>query len=377
VWEEDDVAHVQLVGAGGRLLAETTLTPIHPGAAVVAYPLTTPPDGDGYRDAIGLVRVTLSTQGLASRRARYRAGALRAAGTVAAGGLVVALIAGLLFSARLSQLTRTTGDVAEGDYSAALSTLRPREGALGDLEEALQEAVAAVADREAALRDVNAQLRATEQARDAMTHMVIHDLKGPIGNVLTLLSLLEGTQSDPEDRALVAEVRDRCRHLLRLIEDQLDLARMDAEGVRLELGTESVAAVVADAVRAVRALAAESGVEVEVHLPDEPLAIRCDRGLMERILVNLLLNALRHGAPPVRVEAARIGDRIEVAVEDGGSGVPEGSEAAVFERFHRAETGEGSRGVGLGLAFVKMAAEAHGGGACVSGSRFTIDLEAA
>ncbi len=374
VWEEEDVSRVVLTDVRGKLLAERDFgLPAAEGQqARVLYPVATEPDATGYRDAIGMVRLTLSARGLEARRQRYVSGAVKTTAVVAVSGFVVAIGVALALAVPLRRLQAATAGVAEGTYEAALEGL-PSSGPseVRALGAAFRTAVQAVAERETELVDINQQLRETEAARDAMTHMVIHDLKGPIANVITLLAVIEAAQVDAEDRELVAEVRQRARDLLRTIEDQLDFARLSGGKLEVRRSEQEIGDVLMGAMDQVRHLAEAGGVDLKVDLPDEDLYFGCDRPLLERVIVNLLVNALKHGQSPVTVGALVEAGHLQLSVEDAGAGVPAGKEEAVFDRFTSLSD---AGGAGLGLALVRLAAEAHGGTASVTGARFVVTL---
>ena len=104
------------------------------------------------------------------------------------------------------------------------------------------------------------------------------------------------------------------------------------------------------------------------------LEIEVDPVLFELVLVNLIENAVKHGAPPIAITAARRGDRIAIEIADHGVGVAAADRERVFDKFYRASTAPGA---GLGLAVVRAIVVAHGGTATVEGSRFTVELSAA
>ncbi len=384
LWEEGDIARVELAGPTGRALA-TRQFDAAPLDLVTAYPVTGEPDAEGYRESVGLVRVTLSRGWIEARRAAYTARALRVTGVVAAAGVLLAVGLGLAMAAPLRRLARASAQAAAGDYGAAtdVPVAGPRE--VRALGEAFRAAVGAVARREgdlrtandalnaanAALSEANEALRRTEQARDAMTHMLVHDLKGPLGNVVTLLTVLESADLDAEDRDLLAEGKDRCRALLQRVEDLLDVARMEHGRISLHLEPVPSSRLFGESIEAIRRLAAEKGFTLEAP-PGDDVAVLCDRRLMERVLQNLMLNAVRHGRPPVRVVASSEADEVVLAVEDAGAGVPPGREAQVFEPFASFSPDGRRRGAGLGLAFVRLATEAHGGRVAVRGARFEL-----
>ena len=306
-----------------------------------------------------------------ARATRYVRRAAIVTGIVATGGVALAVLTGFFLAAPLGRLRRATREMADGEYTLALDTVPvdgPRESR--ELAVAFRRAVSEVSKREKALEAVNAELRRTEEARAAMSHMLVHDLKGPIGNVATLLKLLETGALDDEDRELVIEAGARCRDLLHMIGDLLDVARLEQGRMPIAPVSCDVAELIDGALAQIAHLAQGQGFEVRVHVDDEAGEIVCDPRLMERVLINLLVNALRHGRSPVDLTATPEDDQLVVAVEDAGAGVPEGEEARVFEKFGALGRG----GAGLGLAFVRMAVEAHGGGIGVRGARFTVYL---
>jgi signal transduction histidine kinase len=383
LWQEDDIAAVELLGPTGRPLAARRFAAA-PGAPF-KYPVTGEPDAEGYREAVGMVQVTLSRARLEARRAAYTRRALVVTGAVAAAGVLLAAGFGLAMAAPLRRLAKASAQAASGDYGAAteVPVAGPRE--VRALGEAFRAAVGAVARREtdlrtandalnaanAALSEANEALRRTEQARDAMTHMLVHDLKGPLGNVVTLLTVLETADLDAEDRDLLAEGKDRCRALLQRVEDLLDVARMEHGRISLHLEPVPASRLFGESIEAIRRLAAERGFTLEAP-PGDDVAVLCDRRLMERVLQNLMLNAVRHGRPPVRVVASSEADEVVLAVDDAGAGVPAGREARVFEPFASFAPDGRRKGAGLGLAFVRLATEAHGGRVAVRGARFEL-----
>ena len=131
------------------------------------------------------------------------------------------------------------------------------------------------------------------------------------------------------------------------------------------------------------ALAAEEAALHGLTAGGQSVWVEGDRRLLTRLVRNLLVNALRHGAPPIEIEVARAGDRARLSVSDHGPGVPQDERTRVFEAFYRpAGRAESAGGWGLGLALVRQIAERHGGTvSCETaqdeGARFVVDLPAA
>jgi signal transduction histidine kinase len=200
-----------------------------------------------------------------------------------------------------------------------------------------------------------------------------HELRTPATSVYGVLTTLatRGDDLPPELREELLRVGcEQGERLRRLVEELLDLSRLDASSIRLEPRPleleESVAAIVREAVPA--------DVAVELEL-ESGLCALADPLALDRVLSNLLTNAVRYGRPPLRVSTRAHGDRIDVLVEDAGEGVPEQLRPHLFERFAR---GDEATGTGLGLAIARAYAHAQGGDLVYvqtgGGARFALSL---
>jgi signal transduction histidine kinase len=372
LWNEPDVARVEIGNVAGRQIAAHTFSAAIEGAPPVVVPITLAPDDDGFRTPIGQVRVHLSAQSLGARRDAHTTEAARAAGAVAVIGVLLAGALALALAAPILRLRRSVEKLAAGAYADVeqIPLTGPRE--VADLGRAFRGAAVAVAERETALREVNAALRRTEEMRDAMTHMLVHDLKGPLSNLIMLLGLLDTAVLDEEDRELLGEGKVRCERLMEMIADLLMVARLESGKVELELERCPVDDLVDEALRSIEVSAAQSGFRIDVQSPESDAAtLVCDRRLVERVLQNLLVNALRYGASPIQLIAVVDAETATFVVADAGAGVPADQAERIFEMFGTLSKGKGT---GLGLAFVRMAVAAHGGRVEVVGARFTLTL---
>lgn len=369
---EKDVARIEVSNVVGRTVVARDFRTLVQGADPVVMPVLGPPDPDGFHTPIGQVRIHLSAESVQARRDALTAGAVRVTVTVA---LVALALAGLLALALASPVRRLRVGVerlAAGRYAdaEAVPVDGPRE--LQELGRAFREAATAVAERESALRATNIALKRTEEMRDAMTHMLVHDLKGPLSNLIMLLGLLETAELDEEDHELLVEGKARCEGLMDMIADLLMVARLESGRVELEPTRFVVDDLVDDALRSIEVLAAQSGYRVEVQSPeDDGITAVGDRRLLERVLQNLLTNALHYGQSPITLNASVEGEQLLLVVEDAGDGIPPAQVERVFEMFGTLDHG---RGTGLGLAFVRLAIEAHQGTIAVDGARFTIRI---
>jgi heavy metal sensor kinase len=199
-----------------------------------------------------------------------------------------------------------------------------------------------------------------------------HELRTPVAILRTEgdVTLSRPTRTEAEYRDSVAIMRDSARRLGRIVDDLFLLARADAGHLPLRREPLYLEEIVDDAARAVRGLAHERGVRVEL-LPLEDSPFTGDADLLGRVLLNLLDNAIKHSPSggTVALALTRNTHTYQITVTDEGAGIPVEAQAHIFDRFfradkarsrERAETGESS-GAGLGLAIGRWIAEAHGG----------------
>ena len=230
----------------------------------------------------------------------------------------------------------------------------------------------------------NAMAAALEQLFDARRELVAwasHDLRAPIASMQAMLEAIEDGLASPDDYLPI--LRGQVRTLSTLVDDLFELARIDAGVLTLELRRMPVAPLVASALRLLQPEAEARGVALSSNV-DEEAEARLAPDKFERVLFNLLTNALRHtptdGSVAVRLE--RRSSDLLLRVEDSGEGLPDEAPARMFERFWRADRARSGSGAGLGLAIARGLVEAHGGriwaenrpqgGACVS---FTLPAE--
>jgi two-component system phosphate regulon sensor histidine kinase PhoR len=207
------------------------------------------------------------------------------------------------------------------------------------------------------LLDVTQQRRLMRMRQDFIAN-VSHELRTPVTVIRTNAEALADGALDHPERAPVF-VERTLRHaerLSELIDDLLDLARVETGDQPLEPEPLELEPLIRGALNLV-----SSDAEVEVEVAVE--RVLADRDALERILVNLLGNALKHGGDRVRVAAGLEGGRVVISVEDDGPGIPERYRERIFERFFRVDKGRdrASGGTGLGLAIVKHLALAQGG----------------
>jgi two-component system sensor histidine kinase ResE len=234
------------------------------------------------------------------------------------------------------------------------------------------------------LRDVTEERR-LERARRDLVANVSHELKTPIAALKGFLELLEDGVDARHQAEFLAAMSQETERLERLVEEQLQLARLDSGGLPLEREPVDLGELAEHVVAPRIPLAAREGVELSAVREDGVEAVAlADPARVEQIMLILLDNALRHTPAGGRVEArvGRDGDDVTLAVRDTGEGIAEEDQPFVFDRFYRGDPSREGRSAGLGLAIARGLAEAHGGGIGLrsrpgAGSTFTVRLPAA
>jgi signal transduction histidine kinase len=230
--------------------------------------------------------------------------------------------------------------------------------------------------------EVSSGLRELNDVKDTLLHAVSHDLKGPLAGIIGAMSTLrrgdELQLTADEVESLYQMIEQSGRKMNRLVDDMLDLERLDRGQVQPEREPTDIAEMV-------RRIAREaSGMDTHpVRIDAEPLLANVDPAKVERIVENLLVNAARHtpGGTPVHVMVRQGSDGIVLTIEDEGPGVPEELKGTLFDPFRQGPTAAG-RGVGIGLSLVRRFAELHGGTAEIEdrvggGARFVVVLPCA
>ncbi|HYQ78883.1 MAG TPA: HAMP domain-containing sensor histidine kinase [Solirubrobacterales bacterium] len=285
---------------------------------------------------------------------------LVAAGLLAGLTGALLLFSGLISSMRrpLEELVAAAGRLAGGDRSVRVE--------VGGLAET---ATLGTAFNEMAAELEQEEVRRAEldRLKDEFVLTASHELRSPLTSVqgFAELLMLERESLTPRQAETVEVILDNCRHLVRLLNDLLDLARSDAGRLSIRPQPTEVAPLVEDVVRTMRAQTEAGGQAlsetVEPSLP--PIDVEPDR--IRQILVNLLTNAHEYSpeGASIQVAARPAGAEVEIAVSDNGPGIPKEQLERIFERFTRGDAGLTQRvgGTGLGLAISKSLAEAHGG----------------
>lgn len=208
---------------------------------------------------------------------------------------------------------------------------------------------------------------ALEQMREDLTHMVVHDLRNPLGSIMGSLQLIhtafvEHDQTLPITKLLSVAMRSG-QKLYLLIDSLLDLGRLEAKDTELSRGLVDVGALAQEAVEQIQPFALGKDQDLSMQIAPDLSQIFADRDLVLRVLTNLLDNAVKFTERKGRIalSAERMEDEVVFTVADTGIGIPLEYRQRIFDRFTRLENANGVKGTGLGLAFCKLAVEAHGG----------------
>ena len=229
----------------------------------------------------------------------------------------------------------------------------PDEALVGRVTAVLSALLATAIERE--------ELSRSDATKTAVLRSVSHDLRSPLTAIGTASEMLSDPRErlSPSDRdELLASIRDQARRLDRLVANLLDLSRLEAGAASPVTELWTVDELVGRALEAI----GPDGDRVVVSLPDECPAVRVDAAQLERVLVNLIENAVAYSFPSDSVEVSALvaGGEVVVSVVDHGPGLARGELESIFEPFWRG-TGAGERGSGLGLAIARGFASLNGG----------------
>jgi signal transduction histidine kinase len=267
---------------------------------------------------------------------------------VTAGSALTAIVAALVVARSIAD---SLDRVREASVELARGDLQARAPADGPAE---------VRDLALSFNEMGENLRRLFNTRRELVAWASHDLRTPLANMQAMLEAVEDGLAEPEE--YVPALHEQVRVLSQLVDDLFELSRIDAGAMTLELRSLPVAPVVSSSLRGVEAEARLRHVSLASDV-DGRVTARFAPDMVERVLMNLLTNALRHtpndGAVAVRV--VPLPDEVRVAVEDTGAGLDAEARDRMFERFWRGDAARTSRGAGLGLAIARGLVEAHGG----------------
>jgi signal transduction histidine kinase/DNA-binding response OmpR family regulator len=294
----------------------------------------------------------------------------------AAAAILLALVLGFAisssFSGPVQRMDARLAELAEGDFSQRVDV--PNRDELGTLAANLNR----MNDE---LGGLYRKLETASRAKSDFLANMSHELRTPLNAIIgfseVLLEQMFGPLN-PKQAEYLGDIVTSGRHLLLLINDTLDLSKIESGKMELELATFAVPTVLEDGVTMVRERAARHGIECRVDAGPDLDEVEADERKVKQVVFNLLSNAVKFTPDGGRVEvrARRVGDRAEIAVADTGAGIDPADQARIFQEFQQAGEHEGS---GLGLALARSLVALHGGRLWVesepgSGSTFTFTL---
>jgi PAS domain S-box-containing protein len=223
------------------------------------------------------------------------------------------------------------------------------------------------------LRDITEE-RALAEYRDEITHMVVHDLRSPLGSIISSLDfsliLLQSDDIGPDSplsaMSTSLEVSlDSANSLLNLVDSILDIAKLERDEFPLKLARVSVKSMAEEAYKRLANSIQGANIDLEIVIPDNLQEVYVDPDLITRVMTNLIDNAVKFTNGKIQVSAGqfRQRDHIVVRVADNGRGIPAEERERVFEKYRQImdnKPARGRKGTGLGLTLCKVAIEAHG-----------------
>lgn len=242
-------------------------------------------------------------------------------------------------------------------HSTAYLSQRERDAAFRALAESQQQ-----------LARANADLQRMARLKDEFVATVSHELRTPLTSIQGSLSLLaEGMAGElpAPAKKLVGIAGNSCERLVRMINDLLDIERIESGKMEFALHVQSLDAIVEQAVVSMQGYAAQYQVEIKPDTVDASVRVRADRDRLIQVLINLLSNAIKFSPPGSQVQLTThaADGLVRISVIDRGEGLPDDFRDRIFQKFAQADAGDARRrgGTGLGLSICKRIVEEHGG----------------
>jgi signal transduction histidine kinase len=287
----------------------------------------------------------------------------------------LAILVGILVARRIAHplrsLARATAAMSAGDPAVPLGDSDITE--VARLSTSFREMRDRLAERTRESERLAAELRAradaladSDRRKDEFLAMLAHELRNPLGAIANAAFVLDrsGPLSPPAERS-VAVIQRQIRHLVRLVDDLLDVSRITRGKVELRRGPVDFRDVVRHAVETTRPVLEERQHRLRLDLPPEPLPLDADVTRLEQVVGNLLRNSARYTEPggSIEVEVRKAGDATVLAVRDNGIGIAPDLLPRVFDLFTQGEQAldRSEAGLGIGLTLVRSLVEMHGG----------------
>lgn len=302
-----------------------------------------------------------------SDRARITARNALVVGGIALGSALLLILLGAMYLNRaVAKPVRSAADaaagIAGGDLSGRLETDGP--GEVGQLERTFNTMAASLERTLADLEERNRTLVESERAKSELVSNVSHELRTPLASVLGFSALMLDRDLAPEEtRRYLEVIRTEARRLAELLNDLLDLQRVEQETLELRIQEVDLNDLLAAQVTLYSAQSEAH--QLHFDRADQPLVVHGDRDRLAQVIGNLLSNAIKYSPDggQVDVSASLIGDEVWIWVRDRGLGIPTEHQDRIFTKFFRGDVGRrrGISGTGLGLVLARQIVEAHGG----------------
>jgi two-component system OmpR family sensor kinase len=341
---------------------------------------------------IALIRRRLTSL-LATENARASASAASAKRETARalvlgfGGLGISAVLILLYglyltravAAPVREVAGGATRLAAGDLSARLRESGP--GEVGELKRAFNAMAGSLEQSRVELEAQNERLRQSDRLKSELVSIVSHELRTPLTSILGFTRVIRTRALSDEDREqYLAIVEDQARRLSTLVEDFLDLQRIEEGHLELKQELIDMAGLLRDEAHVFGAQSAQH--TFKLALPDASLPVYGDPSRLKQVVGNLLSNAIKYSPQGGEVEVAgeKTGAFVHIGVRDHGVGIPADQHERIFTKFFRGDAaGRGISGTGLGLAISREIVEAHGGrigftSAADAGSTFWVEL---
>ena len=214
-------------------------------------------------------------------------------------------------------------------------------------------------------RDIS-ERKALESLRQDLSAMIYHDIRSPLSNVAASLNMLETIlpeQADPFIQSVIAIANRSTNRVQRLVSSLLDISRLEADQPISVMEMTPVAEILNETSESVAHILETRKQKLQVEYTEELPDIQIDADMIKRVMINLTENATKYGPPEGNIIiGARKSDRdVLFWVEDSGLGIPLDMRETIFDKFTRINSDSAPKGIGLGLAFCRLAVEAHGG----------------
>lgn len=230
----------------------------------------------------------------------------------------------------------------------------------------LESALAAAQRRCSELELANATLERAGEAKAQFLAQLSHEIRTPLNAINGFAELLADDSYGPlteRQKRFVAHISEAGAHLLRLLNDIIDLARFETGRIDLDLQPVMVTPLVEQAARVLSGLARDKGVSIRVHPERSEVVVLADEQRARQVLFNLLSNAIKYSPEGSEVDVTTTGEgeHVRVEVKDRGIGIAPADQERIFEEFVRLNDAEDHPGAGLGLALSRELVRAHGG----------------